>query len=469
MIDTIGVQQHVLRRRHSSSSAIRSHRPLDRIKQNPVPKQRSRRRKEAKEAAARHAFAFRQPSPGVSLFQKILGRDFSFQRVSKKKTTPAKDFTVRSEAAPDTGKTDSANSTTNHSHAGGFAGADTSKRPSGKGKTASFRSIETFFGKSLLGKRFLSGFLRLMNPAIIMALAGFAALILYCYFVQMRPEEEAFVSPREDTQFRLDMASYAGLSPQSSPASEDIPLDLMETFAWRNYTIRRGDTVSKIAANHAISLDAIIASNGIANAKRLYEGQVIRIPNMDGIPYTVRSGDTLLKISSGMGVPLAAILDANDIQSDTITPGTTLFIPGARMRSEDLKLALGELFIYPIRGRLTSPFGWRNDPISGVRRYHAALDLAANTGTPVKAAMEGKVATVGYNGTYGKFIILSHGNGFQTMYAHLSVTSVTQGSTVQQGTKIGEVGSTGYSTGPHLHFAVYKNGRAVNPFDLLSP
>jgi murein DD-endopeptidase MepM/ murein hydrolase activator NlpD len=139
------------------------------------------------------------------------------------------------------------------------------------------------------------------------------------------------------------------------------------------------------------------------------------------------------------------------------------------MRSEDLKLALGELFIYPIRGRLTSPFGWRNDPISGVRRYHAALDLAAHTGTPVKAAMDGKVATVGYNATYGKFIILSHSGGFQTMYAHMSVTSVTQGSTVQQGAKIGEVGSTGYSTGPHLHFAIYKNGRAVNPFDLLSP
>jgi murein DD-endopeptidase MepM/ murein hydrolase activator NlpD len=76
---------------------------------------------------------------------------------------------------------------------------------------------------------------------------------------------------------------------------------------------------------------------------------------------------------------------------------------------------------------------------------------------------------VGFNGTYGKFIILSHGNGFQTMYAHLSVTSVVQGSPVNQGAKIGEVGNTGYSTGPHLHFAVFKNGRAVNPSDLLSP
>jgi murein DD-endopeptidase MepM/ murein hydrolase activator NlpD len=138
------------------------------------------------------------------------------------------------------------------------------------------------------------------------------------------------------------------------------------------------------------------------------------------------------------------------------------------MKTEDLKLALGEFFKYPIRGRLSSPYGWRNDPISGVRKYHAALDLAAPTGTVVKASMDGRVTKVGYNANLGKFIILSHSNNFQTLYAHLSATSVTQGSYVSQSTKIGEVGSTGYSTGPHLHFAVYKNGTPVNPLDFLN-
>jgi murein DD-endopeptidase MepM/ murein hydrolase activator NlpD len=189
---------------------------------------------------------------------------------------------------------------------------------------------------------------------------------------------------------------------------------------------------------------------------------------MDGIPYTVKKGDSLSKISTAMGTPLEAILNANDIQSSTITQGTVLFIPGARMRSEDLKLALGELFIYPIRGRLTSPYGWRNDPISGVRRFHAALDLAAPIGVPVKAAMDGRVSAVGMNATYGKFIIVSHSGGFQTMYAHLNAVSVKQGDYADQGAKIGEVGNTGYSTGPHLHFAVYKNGRAVNPLDFIN-
>jgi murein DD-endopeptidase MepM/ murein hydrolase activator NlpD len=281
---------------------------------------------------------------------------------------------------------------------------------------------------------------------------------------------ETLPEPREDGLFPYNVAAYTGLSPALAvPAEERIPLDMTESFAWESYTVKKGDSVSKIAADFAISMDAVIASNGISNVRRLREGDILRIPNMNGIPYTVKKGDSLSKIAAGMGVPLEAILDANDLESDAISPGATLFIPGAKMRTEELKLALGELFIYPIRGRLTSPYGWRADPISGDRRYHAALDLAASTGTPVKAAMEGTVALVSTNSVYGKYIILSHPGGYQTMYAHLSQTSVIQGAAVSQGMKIGEVGSTGYSTGPHLHFAVYKNGRAVNPLDYLSP
>jgi murein DD-endopeptidase MepM/ murein hydrolase activator NlpD len=93
--------------------------------------------------------------------------------------------------------------------------------------------------------------------------------------------------------------------------------------------------------------------------------------------------------------------------------------------------------------------------------------LAAPIGVPVKASMDGKVSATGNNANYGKFIILSHAVGYETLYAHLSVISVTQGASVNQGVKIGEVGSTGYSTGPHLHFAIYKNKRPVNPLDLL--
>jgi murein DD-endopeptidase MepM/ murein hydrolase activator NlpD len=290
--------------------------------------------------------------------------------------------------------------------------------------------------------------------------------------------EAVSVNPGADEGGRFNLALYAGLAqaaPGSSPSAartepgEAIPLDLTETFAWRSYTVKRGDSVSAIAAAFSISMDAIIASNNISNARLLREGEPLKIPNMDGIPYTAKNGDSLSRISQSMGVPLEAILDANDIQRDAISAGQLIFIPGARMRTEDLKLALGELFIYPLKGaRLSSQFGWRNDPISGVRRHHAAIDLAAPTGTTVKAAMDGKVSTVGFNSTYGKYIILSHGGDYQTMYAHLSRILVQNGVYVNQGTVIGRVGSTGRSTGPHLHFAVYKNKRAINPLEVLN-
>jgi murein DD-endopeptidase MepM/ murein hydrolase activator NlpD len=314
----------------------------------------------------------------------------------------------------------------------------------------------------------LNVFLGQVIPLLALLLA--AALLLFTIDWSWAVPDAPLIRAPEDTLFEQDMISYAGLLPQETQDQdgEEIPLDMMETFKWQSYRVKRGDSVFKIAQDHAISMDAVIASNGMTNAKKLYEGQELKIPNMDGIPYTVKRGDSLLKISGSMGVPLTAILDANDIESDDISPGTVLFIPGARMKTEDLKLALGEFFNYPIRGKLSSPFGWRNDPFTGVRRYHAAIDLAAPTGTMVKAAMDGRVTTVGYNATYGKFIILSHSNNFQTLYAHLNATSVSQGGYISQGAKIGEVGSTGYSTGPHLHFAVYKNGRAVNPLDFLN-
>jgi murein DD-endopeptidase MepM/ murein hydrolase activator NlpD len=288
--------------------------------------------------------------------------------------------------------------------------------------------------------------------------------------ISLLPEGGYSLDPGADPGLEQNLARYIEpLTPSQAEAGEEIPLNMAETFAWDTYTVKKGDNISKIAANFSISMDAVIASNNISSAKLLQVGETLRIPNMDGIPYTVKKGDNLLKIAKSMGVPLEAILDANDIQSDNILAGTQLFIPGAKMKKDDLNIVLGlsDRFIYPIRGRLTSPFGWRNDPISGVRRYHSAIDLAASHGTPIKAAMDGRISTVGLNSTYGKYIIITHGNGYQTMYAHMSGTSVKQGAYVYQGNEIGKVGSTGYSTGPHLHFAIYKNGRPVNPLDFL--
>ncbi len=120
-------------------------------------------------------------------------------------------------------------------------------------------------------------------------------------------------------------------------------------------------------------------------------------------------------------------------------------------------------FIIPARGPVTSEIGYRIHPITRQRKFHAGLDIGAPNGSPAKAANGGKVIHAGWMGGYGNIVIVDHGNGLTTRYAHLSGLNVRLGQTVSQGQQVGRVGSTGRSTGPHLHFEVRKNGKPVNP------
>lgn len=120
-------------------------------------------------------------------------------------------------------------------------------------------------------------------------------------------------------------------------------------------------------------------------------------------------------------------------------------------------------FAWPVAGRIISGFGYRIHPIFGVRRFHSGIDLATPYGTLVKAADGGQVIQAGYFGGYGNSVMLYHGGGFATWYAHLSSINVSIGQFVQRGQVIGLVGSTGWSTGPHLHFEVRINGAPQNP------
>ncbi|MFZ4084595.1 MAG: murein hydrolase activator EnvC family protein [Vampirovibrionia bacterium] len=120
-------------------------------------------------------------------------------------------------------------------------------------------------------------------------------------------------------------------------------------------------------------------------------------------------------------------------------------------------------FSYPVRAPITSPFGPRRHPIFGVRSMHSGIDLAAPYGTPIKASEGGVVIYSGWYGGYGKVVILDHAKGFSTLYAHLSSTKVAVGARVRQGEVVGFEGSTGYATGPHLHFEVREQGKPKNP------
>lgn len=125
------------------------------------------------------------------------------------------------------------------------------------------------------------------------------------------------------------------------------------------------------------------------------------------------------------------------------------------------------LFAYPVHGRLTSPFGMRRHPIHRVVSFHSGIDLAAPNGTPIMASDSGRVIFNGWYGGYGKVVIVDHGMSYSTLYAHLSSTSVSRGENIQKGEVVGYEGRTGYSTGPHLHFEVRRNGVPQNPLKFL--
>ncbi|MBR7179288.1 MAG: peptidoglycan DD-metalloendopeptidase family protein [Oscillospiraceae bacterium] len=117
--------------------------------------------------------------------------------------------------------------------------------------------------------------------------------------------------------------------------------------------------------------------------------------------------------------------------------------------------------------KLTSPFGYRTHPVTGQYKFHNGVDLANNQGTPIYAARSGKVTVATYGGTYGNYVTINHGDGYSSLYAHMTHYVVHKGDTVKKGQLIGYMGSTGRSTGPHLHFSIFYNGSAVNPMNYI--
>lgn len=273
--------------------------------------------------------------------------------------------------------------------------------------------------------------------------------------------------PGAETAMRLLVTPEPDATLLAQSAEAELPAAI-RTVSYTNYKVRNGDTVSAIISRFGLrNMGTLLAVNGIDNARRIHSGQTLRIPSMDGIVHTVARGDSLALIAKRYAIPITAILDANDLQASTLVAGQKLFIPGASLSTMDLRRALGELFVYPIKGRLTSRFGYRKDPFTGVRTFHTGIDLAAPTGTAIKATLDGKVATTGYSTVYGNYVIITHESGYQSLYGHMSSISVKRGQQIVQGGLIGRVGNTGYSTGPHLHFSVYKNGKMVDPFTVL--
>ena len=164
------------------------------------------------------------------------------------------------------------------------------------------------------------------------------------------------------------------------------------------------------------------------------------------------------------GTNVDAIRRANNLSGDRIFAGDKLIITD--YQRSPVSLGRGSL-IWPVNGRITSNFGWRAHPIKKTRLFHNGLDIAVPSGTRVKAAAGGKVVHSGWMNGFGYTVIIDHGRGIETLYAHNSKVSVAKGSMVNKGQVVALSGNTGLSTGPHLHFGVLQNEKPLNPKNYL--
>ncbi len=192
---------------------------------------------------------------------------------------------------------------------------------------------------------------------------------------------------------------------------------------------------------------------------------------------TVEDGQTLWNIAQTYGVTVDAIVETNNLsRAELIHPGQTLMVPGsavdvprrvALFHRLSSAVSIAQAFLWPARGRVTSGFGLRRHPIFGTREMHTGIDIGAPIGTPVVAARAGTVVFAGWGEGYGMLVRLDHGEGLSTVYSHLSQISVQVGQVVYPGDVIGQVGSTGYSTGPHLLFEIRVHGQPLDPLKYL--
>lgn len=277
-------------------------------------------------------------------------------------------------------------------------------------------------------------------------------------------DELAIIDSLAETDADSDGFAAAEVLSQDARSSEGLEL------CYFTYRVQKGDMIGFIADKFNVTQDTIISVNNIHQSRLIQIGQILKIPSMPGIVYTVKkNGETANSIAEKFEVSAEKLARVNHLQENqNLVAGQTLFAPDALLDWVTRQEINGDLFHKPVRSRyyLSSYYGWRSSPFSGKRSYHSGVDMACPQGTPVYAALGGTVTSVGYNNVYGNYIIVTHHSGYKTLYGHLSKQLVTRGKWVDTNSRIGLVGSTGLSTGPHLHFTVYKFGKTVNPAGL---
>lgn len=234
------------------------------------------------------------------------------------------------------------------------------------------------------------------------------------------------------------------------------------------YKVCKGDTLWGISQTLNVELESLMSTNGLNAGTVLKIGQSIIIPGNGANYYLLKKGDTFWSIASAYGISVKELQGLNQGKNPSkLKIGDRLIIPAGtkRIASANAESSRGflisRMYAWPLLGTITSYYGWRK---SG---FHHGLDIAGKTNTTIKAAAAGKVSFAGYKAIYGRTVIIDHANGEQTLYAHANKTMVKAGQKVERGEAIATVGSTGRTTGPHLHFEIRKGDKTFNPLEYL--
>ena len=273
----------------------------------------------------------------------------------------------------------------------------------------------------------------------------------------------------EQAEIRALKAETPVILPGNVPASRrervwDVPYQV--------YRMKDGERLSSVSQRYGISMSTLISFNHLETINSLSEGDTLHIPELDGIVYSAGKDETLEQIIDRWGIQRADIVKYNPYitltnQQLVITPGQELFLPDAKLSEEELRSRTGQLYIFPIHGRLLTGYGMIKDSVTQIESFHNGVDLKGSVGDPVAASFDGVVSSAGYNNSYGKFVVVDHRNGYQTLYAHLDTIAVSRNSKVLQGEMIGRVGKSGYAPVAHLHFSLFKGKKSVDPLDYL--
>jgi len=243
------------------------------------------------------------------------------------------------------------------------------------------------------------------------------------------------------------------------------------------YKVKKGDTLYDLAKKYDTTVSDIKEKNNL-NSNLIKPEDTIIIPKTgkgggrnvnlsNKIIHEVEPGDTLSGLSKKYGVDIETIKLANNLRNSTIRIGDNLIIPYMEKNTaRSFQLTKGA-FIWPVMGRISSSYGSRIHPINNERSFHSGLDIAVPLNKEIRAAASGRVIQSGWISGYGKAVTIDHGNNIKTRYAHNSRLIVKKGSTVRVGDVIALSGSTGLSTGSHLHFEIRKGNNTVNPIKYL--